>query len=462
MKRLTVTDRTLAVLASEKEKILSFREKVQIARRLDKLGFDAIELPAPKNEKEDSVLYRTIAASVETAQLKVPVRWKEEVPAVSAAFAGNGRFTLQVTLPVSTVRMEYMAHVKAAGMPERIADICRAAKETGAPVEFVAEDATRADEDFLIRACLAAVENGASGVTICDDAGDRMPEEFAGTVAAVREAMPDGVSVFVRTSDSLGLAVSCAVSAIRAGADGISLAMAGDGVMPAAAFAEVLRARGDALGAETGLHLTEIRRGIAALREEIVAESGASPFPAESAKVALGADSTRADTDAAILALGYELGEEDRGRVYEEIRRVAGKKGSIGERELDAIIAGSAMQVPSTYHLESYVSTSGNITPAMAQITLSRAGEKFCGVSTGDGPIDASFRAIEQIIGHHYELDEFRIQAVTEGREALGSAVVRLRSEGKLYAGNGISTDIIGASIRAYIGALNKIVYGGN
>lgn len=134
MKRLTVTDRTLAVLASEKERILSFREKVQIARRLDKLGFDAIELPAPKNEKEDSVLYRTIAASVETAQLKVPVRWKEEVPAVSAAFAGNGCFMLQVTLPVSTVRMEYMAHVKAAGMPERIADICRAARKREPPL----------------------------------------------------------------------------------------------------------------------------------------------------------------------------------------------------------------------------------------------------------------------------------------------------------------------------------------
>lgn len=95
----------------------------------------------------------------------------------------------------------------------------------------------------------------------------------------------------------------------------------------------------------------------------------------------------------------------------------------------------------------------------MANITLEKDGKRLAGVCMGDGPIDAAFLAIEQIIGHHYELDDFQIQAVTEGREAMGSALVKLRSDGKLYSGNGISTDVIGASIRAYISALNKIVY---
>ena len=88
-----------------------------------------------------------------------------------------------------------------------------------------------------------------------------------------------------------------------------------------------------------------------------------------------------------------------------------------------------------------------------------RDGEEIRGVGIGDGPIDASFQAIEQIIGHHYELDDFQIQTVTEGRDAMGSALVKLRAGGRVYSGNGISTDIIGASIRAYISALNKIVY---
>ena len=94
---------------------------------------------------------------------------------------------------------------------------------------------------------------------------------------------------------------------------------------------------------------------------------------------------------------------------------------------------------------------------AMAQVTLRRDEEILMGVATGDGPVDAVFRAIEQSIGYHYELDDFQIQAVTEGREAMGDALVRLRYEGVLYSGRGLSTDIIGASIRAYVAALNKI-----
>jgi 2-isopropylmalate synthase len=144
---------------------------------------------------------------------------------------------------------------------------------------------------------------------------------------------------------------------------------------------------------------------------------------------------------------------------YEEVCRVATKK-TVGAKELDAIVATVALQVPDSYKLENYVINNGNIISASAQITLSRDGRKMQGIAIGDGPIDAAFKAIEQIIGHHYELDDFQINSVTEGREAVGSAIVKLRSEGKLYSGQGVSTDIIGASIRAYVNALNKIVYG--
>ena len=138
---------------------------------------------------------------------------------------------------------------------------------------------------------------------------------------------------------------------------------------------------------------------------------------------------------------------------------VCEKKGAVGAKELEAIIAGSAMQAPSTYHFETYTTTSSNVSYAMSQVTLKCNNEIICGVSNGDGPIDSAFRAIEQCVGHHYELDDFQIQAVTEGKEALGSALVKLRNNGKLYSGNGTSTDIVSASIRAYINALNKIVF---
>ena len=165
------------------------------------------------------------------------------------------------------------------------------------------------------------------------------------------------------------------------------------------------------------------------------------------------------DTVAASVAkLGYDLSEEDKSRVYDEFLRVAQKK-KVGAKELEAIVASVALQVSPTYELINYVVNSGNIISTSAQITLKKDGEQLTGICIGDGPIDAAFSAIEQIIGYRYELDDFQIQAVTEGTEAMGSALVKLRSEGKLYSGNGISTDIIGAGIRAYINAVNKIVY---
>ena len=161
----------------------------------------------------------------------------------------------------------------------------------------------------------------------------------------------------------------------------------------------------------------------------------------------------------AVKALGYDLESDDEKKVYDAVKRLTEKKSSIGAKELEAVVASSAMQVPATYTLKSYVSTISNMVNAVSNVILEDENGTLSGVATGDGPIDSAFKAIETCIGHHYELDDFQIQAVTEGKEALGSALVRLRSSGRLYSGNGISTDICGASIRAYINALNKIAY---
>ena len=146
-------------------------------------------------------------------------------------------------------------------------------------------------------------------------------------------------------------------------------------------------------------------------------------------------------------------------RVYEEFLRIARKKESVGLRELEKVIASTAMQVPATYVLESYVINSGNLLTSTAHLKIRKNEETIESVTLGDGPIDAAFLAIEKIAGQHYELDDFQIQTVTEGRDAMGEALVKIRHEGKVYSGRGISTDIIGSSIRAYINALNKIVY---
>ena len=117
------------------------------------------------------------------------------------------------------------------------------------------------------------------------------------------------------------------------------------------------------------------------------------------------------------------------------------------------------MQVPASYVLDIYVINSGSIITATACLKISHDGQTVEGISAGDGPIDAVFKAMEIVTGRHFELESFQIDAITEGKEAIGRAIVKLRSEGRLYSGSGVSTDIIGAAVRAYLGALNKIVY---
>jgi 2-isopropylmalate synthase len=218
-------------------------------------------------------------------------------------------------------------------------------------------------------------------------------------------------------------------------------------------------------GFDAGIQLTEYHRIVRQI-SRIVAGKGIDRNAAvniassSEAGFTLDARDDKAAVTAAVARLGYDLSEEDIEAVYNEFIRVAAKK-NVGPKELEAIISGVAMQVPPTYTLTGYMvnSSGGNVLSATAQIVLDKKGEQLQGVCLGDGPIDAAIKALEQIIGCHFELDDFQIQAVTEGKEAMGSALIKLRADGKLYAGTGISTDIIGAGIRAYISAVNKIVF---
>lgn len=459
MKKIQIADVTLKQLAKARDISLLFREKTAIAACADGLGVDAIELAPIQNLREDTIIYKTIAQKVKKSILALPVGFTSQEVAnawncVQAAKAPR----LQVEVPVSTVQMEYIHHLKADKMAAKIAELVAAAKGCCADVEFIAQDATRADADFLLTAVQQAVNAGATAVTLCDDAGVALPAEIAAMVKAVKAAVQ--VPVFVQVSDSISLAVAAAIEAVAAGADGLKCAMVGNETLLMGKLCDAVNARGNAFDAELGLQNTKIHASIDdllnSIRHQAYADSAESDADAQ---ILLDADSTLAQVAQASALLGYDLSDEDCGNVHKALAQVCEKKGSVGAKELEALIAGWAMQAPSTYHLENYTANCGNLTTAMAQITLKCGDELLSGVSAGDGPIDAVFRAIEQCIGYHYELDDFQVQAVTEGKGALGSALVRLRNNGKLYSGNGISTDIVAASIRAYINALNKIVF---
>ena len=459
MKKINVTDITLKKLSEDRAVSLLFREKSAIANCADRLGADCIELPAVKNVREDSIVYKTIAKNVKNAALAIPVGFTaEDVKNAFECIKEAKAPRLQVELPVSTIQMEYIYHVKQSKMLEKIGELVSEAKALCADVEFSALDATRADEDFLIAAAKEAEAKGATVITVCDDAGVSTPANIADLVAKVKAAV--SVPVYVGLSDRINMAVASAFSAVASGVDGIKTAMAGKDALLTGEISDAMSTCGAQIGAEVKLDVTNIHASI----DDMVSSINHVAYETDGGdndkkKILLDADSTVAQVADAAILLGYELSDADNGNVYKALMQVCAKKGSVGAKEFEALIASSAMQAPSTYHFENYTTTSSNITSAMTQIVLKCDGELISGVSIGDGPIDSAFRAIEQCIGHHYELDDYQVQSVTEGKEALGSALVRLRYNGKLYSGNGTSTDIIAASIRAYINALNKIIF---
>ncbi len=460
MKKIYVSDFTLSKLAGERKNPLLFREKTAIASSIDAMGVDAIELAPVEKVKEDTIIYKTISAAVKNAALCLPVGFSEDgVEIAWECICGAVNPCLQVVLPVSTVQMEYTYHVKAAKMLLKAEALFKAAKAKCGNVEFVAVDATRADDDFLKAMCEKAGECGVTAITVGDEAGILLPDEFAALVEKIKAAV--SIPVYVHVSDNLNMATATAFAAIKAGADGVKTVVTGNKELRTDKFAFAVTAKGDALGVCTGLEVTKLHSDINSLTKKVnsTEENKESDGKTGGNEIFLDSDSTLEQVAEAAAALGYTLSEEDNGKVYRGLRRVLEKKGSVGTKEFEAVIASYAMQAPSTYHLDNFTTTSSNVTAAVAHVKLLKDNKELVGVSAGDGPVDAAFGAIEQSIGFHYELDDFQILTVTQGKESLGSALVKLRSNGKLYSGRGLSTDIVGASIRAYINALNKIVY---
>ena len=455
---MRIADRTLC----RENCTFSFKEKIEICRQLEKLKVDVIELPAIENPKTDILFVRTASSFAGACTLSVSVgmtaeSFEQAVQAISVAKHPR----LRIEAPVSPVGMEYNAHKKPPKMIEWVSATVAKAKTLCADVEFCAMDATRAEPAFLTAVLTAASEAGATSITVCDSTGETMPDEFATFVKRVAETV--SIPVGVSCDNGNAMAAAAAILAVRGGADTVKTAVEGS-IVPLEAFCGIIRNCGNHYGFTAGLQLTEYHRILRQI-SRIVAGKGvdrsvAVNVASAEAGFTLDAGDDKAAVASAVAKLGYDLSDEDMEAVYGEFIRVAAKK-NVGAKELEAIISGVAMQVPPTYTLVSYMvnSSGGNALAASAQIVLDKKGETLQGISMGDGPIDAAFVALEQIMGCHFELDDFQIQAVTEGKEAMGSALVKLRAEGKLYAGTGISTDIIGASIRAYISAVNKIVF---
>ena len=464
MKQIKISDVTMK--QSSEDFRLSFKEKIELAKLLDKLGVDVIELEGLKNTRTESLQIKSIAAAVTDSCISVPVELnKESVAKTWEALKLAKHPRLQVCAPASPVQIEYLFHKKPDAMLEAIKSTVSECAALCSDVEFVACDATRSEQAFLTQAMDAAIKAGAKTVTLCDTAGTMLPSEFESFIKLQYSELPllNEVTLGISSSNSIAMADACAVMAVANGAGQICVAAHPIDTANLTSIAKILTAKSDSLGASCSIRVTQLSRIINQINWLCQTGKAKSSSAAGASKDEPGTFLTSHDDQDAVCTvitnLGYDLSDDDIAKVYSEFRQIAAKKEKVSFKELEAIIASSAMQVPSTYKLETYVITSGNTISATAHIKLSKNGQSVEGVYIGDGSIDAAFQAIEKITGCHYELDDFQLQAVTEGREAMGQTVVKLRSGGKVYSGRGISTDIVGAGIQAYLSALNKIVY---
>ena len=462
-----VTDCTLP--QSENQCELSFREKIELCRLIDKLGVSSIDLCPIRQKKIDRLLVKSICSAVKHATVAVPVDLmdKDSVQITWEAMKEAVNPRLQVAAPVSSVQMEYILHLKADAACRKTKEMIRCCRELTDNVEFIAQDATRSDHSFLVRIITAAIEAGAAVVTLCDTAGAMMPDEISDWLSSLKSDIPElnKVTLGFYCSGELNMADANAVSAIRCGVREIKAAACSATAISLPNIVRILNAKGGSMGVCTDIGVEKIRKITGQVRMICQASGRKSELSAGYSDEESDADYLLSIHDSietvmrAAEKLGYDLNAEDQQKIWKSFCQTAEKKEHITLRELDAIIAAEAMQVPPAYHDIHYMISTGNQIGAVAHMKLMFHNQELEGTASGDGVIDAAFNSVEQATGRHFELDDFQIQAVTEGREAMGETVVRLRWEGKLYSGRGISTDIVGAGIMAYINAVNKIVY---
>lgn len=467
-----ICDITLCALAKQQGAGMSFKETLEAAKLIEKSGADIIQLPTVSEEQKDAVTARSIASTLQKAALAIEVGMDKAALDRALAIAALAKAPrVNLLVPVSAVQMEYSCKIKPEKLLVLLEELLAKCVDAGVEIEITLDDATRGEMDFCATVIELAKKYAVSTVTVSDNAGILLPDEAEAFIQRICGFIGDAdITCGFAAKNTLGVASANAAFAVKGGAGELKLAFNGMGVegLSIEQFAQLIRTKGDALQLSCALNMAELQR-ISKRLESIIGMNRNMPSPfshvMEAAKNEDDVDGSELGADVDILtlrhrieSLGYDLTEEELQKVYIEFQILAAKK-SVKNKDIEALVADMARQIPPTYKLINYIINSGSGITATAYVSLDKMGEVLKGVSMGDGPIDASFMAIEQILGHHYELEEFHIQAVTEGREAMGDAFIKLRYNGKLYAGRGLDTDILGSCVRAYINAVNKIIY---
>ncbi len=478
---------------------LNAGEKLEIARQLAKLNVEIIEAGFAVASPGDFEAIKTIAQNVRGPAICSLARAVPgDIERAWEAVQDAERPYIHTFIATSDIHMQYKLRKRPEQVVEMAVAAVKLARRYCPEVEFSAEDATRSDWDFLCRIFSEAIKAGATVINIPDTVGYTTPEEFGRLIRYVKENTIgiEKAIVSVHCHNDLGMAVANSLEAIRHGADQVEGTMNGLGERAGnTALEEVvmaLKTRPDYFQAQTRVISEEIYRTstlVAALTGIAVPSNkaivGANAFAHESGihqdgilknrltyeimtpqsigipsnRLVLGKHSGRHAFREYLAELGYHLSETDLEKSYQRFLEIADRKKEVTERDLEALVRGELSQVEEAFVLEYFHVTSGNNAIPTATVRLQCGGESKQEAACGEGPIEAIYKAIERLTGIAAELKEYGIKAVTGGKDALGEVTVKIEVQGRIYTGRGVSTDIIEASTRAFINAVNKVAW---
>ena len=503
MKQIRIFDTTLRDGEQSPGCSMNSKEKIDMSRQLEALGADVVEAGVASASQGDFNSVRAVAKELRHARVTSLSRaLAKDIDNTWEALRHARYPRIHLLIPTSDFLLDERLKKSRAEVLEQTAQMVRYAKKLCEDVELSAEDATRSDPAFLIAVFETAIAAGATVVNIPDSAGYALPEEYGNLFRLLRGSVKgaEHVAFSSHCHNDLGLAVANTLSAILAGADEVQCTINGIGERAGnAALEEIvmaLKTRPAYYGADTAIDTLQIYKTSRLLstitgikvqpNKAIVGENAfaqesdtlpqgmiAGNLPYESMrpetiglttnKIVLGKHSGRNAFNERVKELGYSVDFELSSKLFKRFKDLADKKKTVGDRDIEALVRSIlAQEIPKRYALERYVINSGNTITPTSSITLNAAdGAKVEKVAIGFGPVDASFNAINKIVGRQVKLEEYFIGAVTEGQDAQGEVSVKISSEGATAKGYGLSTDVIEASILAYINAINNLIYEG-
>ncbi len=479
---------------------LNTAEKIDIAKQLARLGVDIIEAGFPITSSGDFEAVNKIAREVRGPVICGLARThKADIERAAEALEPAAKSRIHVFTSGSKIHLEHMLRKTPDEVVAMSIESVRLARQFTDDVEFSAQDCTRSELAFLYRLYGAAIEAGATTINIPDTVGYGMPEEYAQLIRNIRENVPGAKDVVISTHchDDLGLAVANSLAAVGAGATQVECTLNGIGERAGNTSLEevvmALATRRDILGHETGIHTRELYRtsrmvskytGVmvppnkAIIGENAFAhEAGihqdgvikaletyeimsAETVGRDAGVLVMGKHSGRRAFRKTLTDLGYELDDERVNSLFKQFKDLCDRKQKVTSNDIRALVDTETSRVPQTYELMSVQFQSGSGMIPVATVRLRTDTGVYEEAATGDGPVDAVYKALERVAGLHMTLESYEIRSVGSGKDALGEVSIRATHDTQIVHGRGLSTDIIEASAHAYVDVLNKLAAG--